>query len=138
LSKAHNDLGFITAADNHPAEAIPYFKMAIQTNPQNAKAYFNLADALVATGSPQEAVLYYLKALDVQPDFMEACAHLALTYETLGKWDEAVATGEKAIRFARAQGHSNVAKNIELWLQDFRAQHPQLQNKLPPPPAPAQ
>lgn len=69
LSNAYNELGEIYAGLELPgksAEAIRYFKMAIEENPKNKKAYFNLAQVYFYKEKDYElAELYYKKAMEM-------------------------------------------------------------------------
>lgn len=51
-------------------------------------------------GSFGKAVRHFQKALDINPAYTEASLNLAVTLNNLGKYDEALATFQKAARFA--------------------------------------
>ncbi len=51
-------------------------------------------------GAFGKAVKFFQKALDLNPAYTEASLNLAVTLNNLGKYDEAIATFQKAARFA--------------------------------------
>jgi tetratricopeptide (TPR) repeat protein len=66
---------------SRPQEAIAYYQIAVQRNPRNAEAHFNLANTWVRLGFPDRAIPHLRAALLIRPDWKEARENLALLSE---------------------------------------------------------
>jgi len=90
---ANNNYGTMLARRGRSQDAIPYFRKAIDANPQKWSAYLNLGDALLAF-NPDEAVKQY----DAVP---------------ISEYDRAEAFLNKAVAYIR--GRADVASAIACW-----------------------
>ncbi|MGA2799130.1 MAG: tetratricopeptide repeat protein [Thermoguttaceae bacterium] len=71
---------------------------------------------------------HYQQALRLNPDLINAYYNLALAYARLQQSSEAVAAARKGLELARSAGQANLAKQIEDWLNSYRAGLPGVQN----------
>jgi Flp pilus assembly protein TadD len=62
-----------------------HFQKALQLNPDNAEANYNLANALVQKGRFEEAVTYYNHALRLNPGNAAARDRLNKVLQQLGR-----------------------------------------------------
>jgi tetratricopeptide (TPR) repeat protein len=83
---------------NRPVAAEAYYRLALELDPKNAKALFNLAIIRAnASGGAQEAVALYKSVIALLPDYADAHFNLALVLRSLGQ------TAEAQQEFATAQ-----------------------------------
>jgi tetratricopeptide (TPR) repeat protein len=73
-------------------------------------------------GRLEEAIEHYQQALRQKPDFDAVYSNLVSVYVGLHRPDEAVATAQKALDIARSRGQAAQAKQIEDWLNSYRAE----------------
>ena len=118
--EAHFNLGVILMQSGRFEEAIEHFRQVLQFNPDDHEAHNNLAIALAQTGRPQEAIEHYRQALRLKPDFTEAYFNLSFAYARIQNYTEAVATARKSLELARSQGRTELAGQIENWLNSYR------------------
>ena len=102
-------LANMLAKARHPKRALPYYRMAIKSEPENIKALFGLAQSLARLGQWQEAMPYYQRALQAAPAFVQG--HFAYGVGLLQHGDPAAAAGEfqtvlKLGRQLRLQQHT--------------------------------
>lgn len=64
-------LGVATGVQGKNQEAIQYFSLAAQAQPENADAWLNLAIAYYNSGNPEEAKKYEQKALEIDPNIFK-------------------------------------------------------------------
>ena len=67
-------IGILYGEGGDHARAIEYYRQAVEENPFNADAEFNLAVGLGELGQYQEAIAHYQRALELDPA-MEAARH---------------------------------------------------------------
>ena len=84
-----------------------------------------MGGALVKLGRPQEAIEHLKTALQVMPEDASTWNNLAIAYAVERQPLEAVAAAEKALEFARSSGQTELAKQIEKWLNSYRAGLPE-------------
>ena len=65
------------------------FKEALNLQPDEPVANFDLANALAAQGRHAEAMPYYQAAVRAKPDFVEARFNLAMEFARSGNFAEA-------------------------------------------------
>ena len=92
---------FNTAIDlmkqNRYPEAIAEWREALEADPEDAKARYNLAFALDETGDTAAAVPEYRKACALSPTSAVWFAHFALALAATGHPDEAIANYRKSL-----------------------------------------
>ncbi|HEY8076129.1 MAG TPA: tetratricopeptide repeat protein, partial [Labilithrix sp.] len=83
------------AGDYNAARAS--FESAITKNPNQADAYFYLAQMMERTGDKVTAEKDYKKALELQPDLLDAAVNLVALEIEAKKYDDAIAVAKSAI-----------------------------------------
>ena len=71
------------------------------------------------------------RALRLKPDSITICNNLALAYANMQQSTEAIAAAQKALELARSQGQTEMAKQIEDWLNAYRVKLSKLPNASP-------
>ena len=108
LSLTYMNLG-IESAPNKLEEAVQLFFLAVETNPNNAVARFNLAKALSELGADEEAVAHYEAAIKISPNWAEAHDRYGMALMKQNQHTRAVVLFREAIRlkpdFALAKQH---------------------------------
>jgi Flp pilus assembly protein TadD len=79
------------------AEAIPEWRKALEGDPADGEAHFNLGYALSQTGDSREALAEYRKGCDLKPDDPAAFANFALALAQDGQTDEAILNYRKSL-----------------------------------------
>ncbi len=130
--EAHLNLGSALANVGRLQEAIENFEQALRIKPDYYEVYNELGIALAQTGRLPEAIERFRQALRIKPDYAEAYANLALAYVKTRQSSEAIATAEKALELARAKEQPTLAKQIEDWLNTYRASLSELPSTPPP------
>lgn len=108
-------------------EAITLYKKAIQEEPENAKLYFNLGNALAKNGAVDEAIRYfeqYKQMTDLPEEQAKADYNIGNIYANTKKWDQAVNSYKKAMR--QQSKDLDAKHNYELALNQKKKQE---QNK---------
>ncbi|MGO9243969.1 MAG: tetratricopeptide repeat protein [Verrucomicrobiia bacterium] len=128
-AKAQDNLGFALAEMGKLPEAIGHYEQALRIKPDLVEAQNNLAWVL-ATLPPAEggdsvrAVVSAQRACELSgnrvPGYLDT---LAVAYAAAGRFDAAVATAQKAIDLARADGQAAFVKEIEARLELYRSGH---------------
>jgi tetratricopeptide (TPR) repeat protein len=127
---AHYNLGVALFRKGRADEAIIHYQKALQTNPDNAEVLNNLAfllatcpDARIRNGA--QAVQYAGRACELTHYGVSIIVGtLAAAYAEAGRFDDAIATAQKACALASASGEQDLlAKNQQL-LALFRAHQP--------------
>lgn len=110
------------------AEAVELYKKAIDTNPENAKLYYNLGNALAKEGNAEEAIRYFeqFKTMTNDPE-QRAMAdyNIGNIHSETKKWDQAVNAYKKALRYQSAD--RDAKHNYELALKKNQEQQNQQQ-----------
>jgi tetratricopeptide (TPR) repeat protein len=97
-SAAFFNLGLIAHLQSRMVAAESFYRLAIDIEPNNEKALFNLAIVRANTsGGAQEAVTLYKKVIALDPNYADAHFNLALLLRSLGQ------TAEAQQEFATAQ-----------------------------------
>jgi tetratricopeptide (TPR) repeat protein len=78
-------------------EVIQNYKEAIQTNPNDFDAYFDLGGCYSALGRNEESMEANKQAVRIRPDYAFAHIALGLDYYNLGRYQEAIETYNQAI-----------------------------------------
>jgi protein O-mannosyl-transferase len=120
------NLGVALNKIGRPQEAVDHFEKAIKLRPNYAEVHNHWAATLFKMGRPQEAIDHYNQALSLKPDLLEAQFNLAVAYANMRQSSQAIAAAQRALDLARSQGHTAFAKQIENWLNTYRANLPNL------------
>jgi tetratricopeptide (TPR) repeat protein len=72
LARAHNGLGVIAAERKDYPAALEHWRRAVELDPHDFRALFNIGDLLIATGRAAEARPYWQRYLDIAPPGLEA------------------------------------------------------------------
>ena len=103
---------------------------AVRVDPHSIEAQSNLARVLAVLpategGDPVRAVTIAQRVCELSGNRVAAHVDtLAIAYAAAGRFDEAVATAQKAIELARAGGQAELVKEIEARLELYRNGHP--------------
>jgi protein O-mannosyl-transferase len=124
--EAQNFLGSALLKTGRPQEAIEHFQEALRLKPDYTEVCNNLGVTLLQTGRPQDAIEQFKRAVQLRPDYINAFFNLALAYADMRQSSEAVAAAQKSLELARSAGQTNIAKQIEDWLNSYRAGLPDL------------
>ena len=103
-------------------EALEQYEQALALKPDYASAHYNSGGALIKMGRPREAIEHFQQALRLRPDYVGVYNDLALAYAQTNRPGEAVAAARKALEIARSQGKTDLAKQIENWLNSYQQQ----------------
>jgi len=130
IAKAHYHLGIALEQTGKVQEAVEHYEQALRVDPSYTEAQNKLARAL-ATLSPMEGG-DPTRAVALAERVCYSTGHhaapyldtLAAAYAAAGRFNEAIATAEKAIELAGSAGQPQVAKEIEARLQLYRSGHP--------------
>ncbi len=139
-TEAHNNLGVALFLLGKAEEASTHFEQALRSQPDFADVQRNLAWLLATLppaegGDPIRAVALAERACALTgnqvPPYLDT---LAAAYAAAGRFDDAIATAQKAIELARAAGQLQTASEIEAHLQLYRSGRPlrQAGNKREP------
>lgn len=102
-----------------PAPALELCGLALELQPDNAKALNVLGVALRALGRAGEAEIAYRRALTAHPGFVDAWCNLANTLVILGRKDEGRAAYDEALKLQPAFEHALNARG-QLNMQSAR------------------
>jgi Flp pilus assembly protein TadD len=138
--RAEMELGQALLLQGQFAQAIGHYQTAIKLEPDNGFFLNNLAWLLATCPEAQfrkgnEAVQLAERACQLtgyqQPMLIGT---LSAAYAEAGRFDDAIATSEKAYDLAFAQGHESLAAKDQELLQLFKARQP-YREQLPPKPS---
>jgi tetratricopeptide (TPR) repeat protein len=115
-----NNLGIALAQKGRSEEAVEHFQRALALKP-NFETHYNLGLTLARLGRRPEAIEHYRQALRIKPDYYAAYLNLMSAYAETGRSAEALATAKKALAIARYQQQTAPARQIEDWLNSYRA-----------------
>jgi len=85
-----NNLGAILTLKGDVNEALEWHGKAIQLDPGNAEAYYNISNILLSQNKFDKAVIGYKKALSINPRYVKAKCNLAVALMQQGLLDEAI------------------------------------------------
>jgi tetratricopeptide (TPR) repeat protein len=88
---------------------VAFWSDVVTKRPNNARAYFNLGNAL-SRDKPLEAIARYSEAVRIAPQYVDAHNNLGVALASQGRLDEAMAHYDEAIRLAPtyARPHNNL------------------------------
>lgn len=78
-------------------QAVENWRKALEMNPEDGQAHFNLGYSLNETGQPAEAMAEYRKASELSPDNPIVLANYALALAQSGNLDEAIVNYRKSL-----------------------------------------
>jgi serine/threonine protein kinase len=110
LFAGYVNLGYFLSEQGKLKEAEEVLGKAVELDPQNALAHYNLGLNRQRRGDHAAAVLAYQKAVELKPDFAEARNNRGNSLTALGRHTEAVEAFEKALasRPGYARAHFNL------------------------------
>ncbi|MGD0383572.1 MAG: tetratricopeptide repeat protein [Thermoguttaceae bacterium] len=130
--EVHNNLGKIFLDIGRLPEAIEHFEQALRLNPDYPTAHYNMGKAFVKKNRTQEAIEHFQQTLRLKPDFTDVYFDLASAYANMHHSSDAIGAAQKALELARSQGQKAQAKEIEDWLNAYRAHLSGLPNESLP------
>ena len=93
-----NNLGVALGLKGRTDEAMQCHKKAIQLDPKNAEARYNLGNILLSQNKLKQAISEYEKALSIKPKYTKANINLAVALERESRFDEAIEYADKAVK----------------------------------------
>lgn len=93
-------LGAALQMDGRPAEALPWYRQALELDPKNPSHSYNLATALKEAGLLQEAAEYFATLLEKHPNHLKARNNYGATLQALGRLEEAADQYQSAVDLA--------------------------------------
>ncbi|MBU1693586.1 MAG: fused MFS/spermidine synthase, partial [Verrucomicrobia bacterium] len=98
LDVHHLKAGLREAEKSRLDRAIWRFERALEINPGNTQALYNLGVAWMAKGEPQQALQAFGTALEMDPDYVDVRNNAGVVLEGLGMLDEAAEQFEEIIQ----------------------------------------
>ena len=91
-------------------EAAAEWRRALELQPGEASAHYNLGLCLFQSGRTPEAIEHYARALEISPEYPEAHNNLGGALTSVGRLDEAILHFQEAVRLdpARASAQINL------------------------------
>ena len=105
-------------------EAIEQYGKVLKINPGDAKAHYNLANALAGRGRFEEAIVHYRKALEITPDHAIAHYRLALALAGRGEVEDAIVHYRQALALATARNNRALADAIRAQIRHCQSLAP--------------
>ncbi len=136
-AEAHVNLGLALEQTGNPREAIGHYEQALRIKPDTPEVQNNLAWLLATLapadgGDPVRAVTLAERACALTGHRVAPYLDtLAAADAAAGRFNDAIATAQKAIELARAAGQPQVASEIEAHLELYRAGHPYRRPRTP-------
>jgi tetratricopeptide (TPR) repeat protein len=119
--EAWYNLGNAYKAIGQYQQAVEHYRQALTLKPDYPEAHNNLGIALFQTDRSAEAIEHFKQVLRLRPEDINAYNNLASAYASIHQSSEALAAAQKALDLARSQGQPALAKQIEKWLNAYRA-----------------
>ncbi len=109
-AQAEHHLGFQLHRHNRVAEAEPFYRRALDLDPEFKEAWTNLGLAVLAQRRPEEALLCQREALRLDPDSADAHNNLGMAHYAQGHIAEAENCFRAALRLC--PDHANATLNL--------------------------
>ena len=97
LVEAYDDLNLESEMREANLRALNVVRQHLDLNPDDARAFYLGAGALIRAGEPEEALQWLEKAVSINPHETAVLYNATCIYSLLGKFDEALDYFEKAI-----------------------------------------
>ncbi len=97
LSTAYINRGVGWSAQGEYGKAIQDFKEAINSDSNNAIAYYDIANAYTITHDYKQAIKNYDEAIRLHPKYVNAFSNRCFVYNTMGLYDRAIEDCNNAI-----------------------------------------
>jgi tetratricopeptide (TPR) repeat protein len=129
-AEAHTDLGNVLSQQGNMPGALEHHEQALRLKPDFAEAQNNLAWLLAilpaaAGGDPSRAVKLAERACALTSNRVAPYLDtLAAAYAAAYRFDDAIATAQKAIELARTAGQPEMVSEIEAHLKLYRSGQP--------------
>lgn len=123
LFQAHWFLARALASENRLAESLEHLETAAQLHPRFLEAEMSMGHVLDLMGRYQEAIAHYEKALQLDPKLPQAYAGMADVYADMNRSADAIAAARQGLNLARSSGQSELAAELESWLNDYQSHH---------------
>lgn len=129
IAEANYNLGILLEQGGNVPDAIRYYKQALRIKPEFVEAQNSLARLLATLspadgGDPIRAVELAQRVCDLTGSrtarYLDT---LAVAYAATGRFDDAVATAQKAVDLARADGQTQLVTEVESRLALYRDRH---------------
>src|SRR5579884_4103419 len=91
------DRGNAAAEQGDYETAAEAFEHAVEANPTDARARYNLALAQQYLGDAESAIAGYRRAIDLDPELIDAYVNLGNLYSELGMFEEALETFQQGL-----------------------------------------
>nr|WP_319397094.1 tetratricopeptide repeat protein [uncultured Desulfobacter sp.] len=108
-------LGILYLDQNRPDKAVPLFEKAVDLNPPDLSACYQLGRLKQMDNDHQGAIPLYRKMIDQQPETGLVWNNLGVAYRETGRADEAMESFRAAVRFApdMAQAWNNLGVALD-------------------------
>ncbi len=93
----YNTYGLLEMTENNLSQAVEYFEIALEINPENYYVLNNLGLALIRLGNFQQAKEYLEMAIELDPTEAYIYNNLGITYENLNQLQQAKESYQKAL-----------------------------------------
>jgi len=102
-------MGILVGSHGNHEEAVALYQRALEENPYNAEAHYNLAVGLGNLDRAQEAIQHYEATVDLNPRHIQALVNLGISYEKSGRRLEAIRMFRKTIEVDPVNTIANAA-----------------------------
>ena len=119
----HHSLGMALFHTGKFRESAKNLSDAVRLDPGNANFHYALAMVLAARGNIDEPLAHYKEAMRIDPEIDKSpTLHdlLGMNYARAGRFQEAIASANKAIVLARAAGSEELAQTIEAQVELYK------------------
>ena len=108
-------MGALLEQTGRKSEALNANQKAVQLEPEDAEAHYNLGNTLMGLGRLEDAEASYKQTIALKPDFVLALSNLGMTLQALGRLEEAEASYRHAIALKPdyAEAHSNLGNTLK-------------------------
>ena len=108
-------MGALLERTGRKSEALNANQKAVQLEPQDAEAHYNLGNTLMGLGRLEEAEASYKQTIVLKSDYAEARNNLGMALQALGRMEEAEESFRQAIASKPdyAAAHSNLGNTLQ-------------------------